>query len=43
VKKTNINDQSILDIARATAIFRGTQCRIPFAEAFCSLRMFLTI
>jgi LmbE family N-acetylglucosaminyl deacetylase len=43
VKKTNINDQSILDIARATAIFRGTQCRIPFAEAFSSLRMFLSI
>jgi LmbE family N-acetylglucosaminyl deacetylase len=43
VTKTNINDQSILDIARATAIFRGTQCRIPFAEAFSSLRMFLSV
>lgn len=43
VKKTNISDQSILDIARATAIFRGTQCRIPYAEAFCSLRMFLAM
>jgi len=41
VKRTNINGQSILDIAKATAIFRGTQCRIPFAEAFCSLRLFL--
>jgi LmbE family N-acetylglucosaminyl deacetylase len=43
VKKTNINDQSILDIARATAIFRGTQCRIPYAEAFRSLRLFFSI
>ncbi|MBN2038043.1 MAG: PIG-L family deacetylase [Chitinispirillaceae bacterium] len=43
VRRTNIQEQSILDIAKATAIFRGTQCRIPFAEAFCSLRMFLPL
>ncbi|MBN1131162.1 MAG: PIG-L family deacetylase [Chitinispirillaceae bacterium] len=43
VTRTNINGQSILDIARATAVFRGTQCRIPFAEAFSSLRMFLSL
>jgi N-acetylglucosamine malate deacetylase 1 len=43
VKKTNISEQSIVDIAKATAIFRGTECRIPYAEAFCSLRMFLQV
>jgi len=41
VMKTNIETQSILEIAKATAMFRGTQCRIPMAEAFCSLRMFI--
>jgi LmbE family N-acetylglucosaminyl deacetylase len=41
VMKTNVESQSILDIARATAIFRGTQCRRAFAEAFASLRMFI--
>jgi LmbE family N-acetylglucosaminyl deacetylase len=43
VSRTNVQSQTILDIARATAIFRGTQCRRPFAEAFASLRMFLTL
>ena len=41
VMKTNIESQSILDIAKATAMFRGTQCRTTVAEAFCSLRMFI--
>jgi LmbE family N-acetylglucosaminyl deacetylase len=41
VNRTNIESQSILEIARANAIFRGAQCRIPYAEAFCSLRLFL--
>lgn len=41
VMKTNVELQSIVDIARATAVFRGTQCRMSYAEAFCSLRMFL--
>lgn len=41
VMKTNIQKQSILDIARSTAMFRGTQSRVPFAEAFCSLRLFI--
>jgi LmbE family N-acetylglucosaminyl deacetylase len=40
VMKTNVESQSILDIAKATAMFRGTQCRMHMAEAFCSLRMF---
>jgi N-acetylglucosamine malate deacetylase 1 len=39
VMKTNVDRHSIIDIARATATFRGTQCRIPVAEAFSSLRM----
>jgi LmbE family N-acetylglucosaminyl deacetylase len=41
VMRTNIHSESILDISRATAMFRGTQCRVPYAEAFCSLRMFI--
>ena len=41
VMKTNISGQSILDIAKATATFRGTQCRIPYAEGFASLRLFV--
>jgi LmbE family N-acetylglucosaminyl deacetylase len=43
VMKTNIKHQSILEIARATAMFRGTQCRVRYAEGFSSLRMFITI
>jgi LmbE family N-acetylglucosaminyl deacetylase len=41
IMRTNIQHQSILEIAKATAIFRGTQCRMPFAEAFLPLRMIL--
>lgn len=43
VMKTNIRMHSILDIARATATFRGTQCRAPFAEAFTSLRLLINM
>jgi LmbE family N-acetylglucosaminyl deacetylase len=43
VNKTNVRRQSILDIARATAMFRGTQCRTTYAEAFMSLRMFIML
>jgi hypothetical protein len=39
--RTNISGQSILDIAKATATFRGTQCRIAHAEGFASLRLFV--
>lgn len=39
--KTNIKHQSILEIAKATATFRGSQCRIRYAESFSSLRMFI--
>jgi LmbE family N-acetylglucosaminyl deacetylase len=41
IMKTNIKHQSILEIAKATAMFRGTQCRIQYAEGFVSLRMFI--
>jgi LmbE family N-acetylglucosaminyl deacetylase len=43
VNKTNVRQQSILDIARATAMFRGTQCRATYAEGFVSLRMFIML
>lgn len=41
IMKTNIRDTSILEIARSTAIFRGTQGRVKFAEGFMSVRMLL--
>lgn len=43
IMKTNIEHQSILTIAKATANFRGTQCKVPQAEAFASLRMFINL
>jgi Uncharacterized proteins, LmbE homologs len=41
IMKTNIKHLSILEIAKATATFRGTQCRVSHAEGFSSLRMFI--
>ncbi len=41
IMKTNVKHQSILAIAKATATFRGTQCRVCHAEGFVSLRMFI--
>ena len=41
VAKTNIEGLSIADIARSTAIFRGIQGRVHFAEAFVPLRYFM--
>ena len=43
VDKTNIQDLSILELARSTANFRGTQGRVKYAEAFASLRLFINI
>ncbi len=45
VSKVNVNmpDISILDIAASTASFRGIQGRLKCAEAFQSLRLFITI
>ncbi|MDA1001621.1 MAG: hypothetical protein O2807_14035, partial [bacterium] len=39
--KTNIPGKNILDMALATATFRGIQARVHSAEAFCSARLFL--
>jgi LmbE family N-acetylglucosaminyl deacetylase len=41
--KTHIENLSILEIAKAAAIFRGIQGRVRFAEGFVSERLFLTI
>jgi len=43
VMKTNIQDLSIIDIARASAHFRGVQGRVPLAEGFVSERLFINI
>ena len=43
VMKTNIPDLSIMDIARASAHFRGVQARVPLAEGFASERLFVNI
>lgn len=43
VTKTNIQDLSILDIARSSAHFRGVQGRVALAEGFVSERLFINI
>lgn len=43
VMKTRVEDQSILDVARSTANYRGIQSRVKYAEAFLSSRLFLSI
>ena len=43
VEKTNIQNLTIIELARSTANFRGTQGRIRYAEAFASLRLFINI
>jgi len=43
VMKTNIENMSIVELARANATFRGIQGRIKFAEAFAPLRLFINI
>lgn len=42
VQKTNIEGLSITDIVRSTAVFRGIQGRVQFAEAFVPLRLFMS-
>ncbi|MFO0665266.1 MAG: PIG-L deacetylase family protein [Polyangiaceae bacterium] len=39
--KTHIQGLSITDAARATAVFRGVQSRVRFAEGFIPLRLFI--
>lgn len=41
--KTNIENLSIIEIAKAAATFRGIQGRVTYAEGFVSERLFLTI
>jgi LmbE family N-acetylglucosaminyl deacetylase len=43
VMKTNIEGLSIKDAVQATAVFRGIQGRVQFAEAFLPLRLFINI
>jgi LmbE family N-acetylglucosaminyl deacetylase len=43
VRKTNIEGLSITDIVRSTAVFRGIQGRVQFAEAFLPLRLFINV
>jgi len=43
VMKTNIEGLSIIDIAKSTAIFRGIQGRVQFAEGFTPMRLFINI
>ena len=43
VSKTNIGDLSVLDLARAAALFRGTQSRVKNAEGFMPLRLFINV
>jgi LmbE family N-acetylglucosaminyl deacetylase len=41
VQKTNIEGLAITDVVRSTAVFRGIQGRVRFAEAFLPLRLFI--
>jgi len=43
IMKTNIQDLSIIDIAKSSARFRGVQGRVPLAEGFVSERLFINI
>lgn len=43
VMKTNIEDRAIIDLAQATATYRGIQGRVKYAEAFHPLRLFINV
>jgi LmbE family N-acetylglucosaminyl deacetylase len=43
VRKTNVEGLNILDVARASAHFRGLQGRVRSAEAFVPLRLFINV
>ena len=43
VQKTNIEGLAITDVVRSTAVFRGIQGRVQFAEAFVPLRLFINV
>jgi len=41
--KTNIEGLSITDVATSTAVFRGIQGRVQYAEGFVPLRLFVNM
>jgi LmbE family N-acetylglucosaminyl deacetylase len=43
VMKTNIEGLSIADVAKSTAVFRGIQGRVQYAEGFVPLRLFVNM
>ncbi|HKB25182.1 MAG TPA: PIG-L deacetylase family protein [Methylomirabilota bacterium] len=43
VTKTNIEDLTILELAKSSANFRGIQARVKYAEAFQSVRLLLNL
>jgi len=43
VAKTNIEDFTILQLAKSCANFRGIQARVKYAEAFQSIRLLLNL
>lgn len=43
VTKTNIEDLTILELAKSCANFRGIQARVKYAEAFHSVRLLLNL
>jgi len=43
VMKTNIEGLSIKDVVQSTAIFRGIQGRVRYAEGFVPLRLFINV
>ena len=43
IKRTNIEDLSIVELAYSSANFRGIQGRVKCAEAFNALRLFINI
>lgn len=43
VQKTNVEGLSIVEVARASAHFRGVQGRVRSAEAFVPLRLFINV
>jgi len=43
VTKTNIEDLTILELARSSANFRGIQARVKYAEAFQSIRLLINL
>lgn len=42
VRKTNIENVTIADMTRSTAVFRGIQARVEMAEGFTPARLFIT-